>query len=151
MGTTIEETSSSDNVNAATKRYYGKVKWFNNKAGYGFITLNSSDPSDAELNNSDIFVHHSVINVKTEQYKYLVQGEYVELSLIPAKNQYKYQASDVSGVGRGNLLCESRYLNDSNKYKSNNPHPQEQWNKVSKNKKMIGEKNLKTRPVGGAL
>ena len=151
MGTTIEENSSPDNVNAATKRYSGKVKWFNNKAGYGFITLNSSDPLDAELNNSDIFVHHSVINVKTEQYKYLVQGEYVELSLISAKNQYKYQASDVSGVGRGNLLCESRYLNDSHKYKSNNPHPQEQWNKVSKNKKATGEKFLKTMPGSGGL
>ena len=129
MGTTDNE--SPDNLNTS-KRYSGKVKWFNNKAGYGFITLNSSDPVDAELNNSDIFVHHSVINVKTEQYKYLVQGEYVELSLISAKNQYKYQASDVCGVGGGNLLCESRYLNE-NKYKSNTP--QEQWNKVSKNKK----------------
>jgi cold shock CspA family protein len=130
METTDKETR--DHLNTS-KRYSGKVKWFNNKAGYGFITLNSSDPLDAGLNNIDIFVHHSVINVKTEQYKYLVQGEYVELSLIPAKNQYKYQASHVSGVGGGNLLCESRYLNDTHKYKSNNP--QEEWNKVSKNKK----------------
>ena len=130
METTDNE--SPDHLNTS-KRYSGKVKWFNNKAGYGFITLNSSDPADAELNNSDIFVHHSVINVKTEQYKYLVQGEYVELSLTSAKNQYKYQANNVSGVGGGNLLCESRYLNENNKYKSNNS--QEQWNKVSKNKR----------------
>lgn len=130
METTFKETREHLDT---SKRYSGKVKWFNNKAGYGFITLNSSNPLDEELNNSDIFVHHSVINVKTEQYKYLVQGEYVELSLIPAKNQYKYQASNVSGVGGGNLLCESRYLNDNHKYKSNNP--QEEWSKVSKNKK----------------
>lgn len=132
MGTIVEETPEQLNT---SKRYSGKVKWFNNKAGYGFITLNSSDPLDAELNNSDIFVHHSVINVKSEQYKYLVQGEYVELSLIPAKNQYKYQANNVSGVGGGNLLCESRYLNENNKYKSNNS--QEQWTSVSKNKKPL--------------
>jgi cold shock CspA family protein len=130
METTDKE--SPENVNTS-KRYSGKVKWFNNKAGYGFITLNSSDPLDAELNNSDIFVHHSVIRVQTEQYKYLVQGEYVELSLFPAKNNYKYQASDVSGVGGGNLLCVSKYLNENNKYKSNNS--QEQWNKVYKSKK----------------
>jgi cold shock CspA family protein len=115
MGTTDTETHETpempethEHLNTS-KRYSGKVKWFNNKAGYGFITLNSSDPLDAELNNSDVFVHHSVINVKTKQYKYLVQGEYVELSLIPAKNQYKYkyQANDVSGVCGGSVLCES--------------------------------------------
>jgi cold shock CspA family protein len=104
MGTTHEETPETFNTN---KRYSGKVKWFNNKAGYGFITLNSNDPVDAELNNTDIFVHHSVINVKKEQYKYLVQGEYVEFSLISAKKHHKYHASDISGVGGGTLLCES--------------------------------------------
>ena len=130
MGTTDEETHEHLNT---VKRYSGKVKWFNNKSGYGFITLNSSDPLDAELNNSDIFIHHSVIRVKSEQYKYLVQGEYVEFSLFPAKNNFKHQANDVSGVGGGNLLCESRYLNENNKYKGDNT--QEQWNHVSKNKK----------------
>ena len=31
----------------------GKVKWFNNKFGYGFIT---------NENGNDVFVHHSGIN-----------------------------------------------------------------------------------------
>ena len=48
----------------------GRVKWFNNKAGYGFITV-----TDGSRSGSDIFVHHSGINVENQQYKYLIQGE----------------------------------------------------------------------------
>lgn len=144
MGTTVTETPEYLNT---VKRYSGKVKWFNNKTGYGFITINSSDPLDVELNNTDIFVHHSVINVKNEQYKYLVQGEYVELSLLPAKNhyKYKYQANDVSGVGRGNLLCESRFLNEKQQYKSNNS--QGQWEHGSKSKKTSPLLKMKSSKV----
>ena len=44
----------------------GTVKWFNNKAGYGFITVSTGD-----MNGTDVFVHHSQIVVATQQYKYL--------------------------------------------------------------------------------
>ena len=44
----------------------GRVKWFNNKAGYGFITVTSKDH-----NGEDVFVHHTAIQVKQEQYRYL--------------------------------------------------------------------------------
>ena len=51
----------------------GRVKWFNNKAGYGFLTVSSGDEE-----GSDVFVHHTAIQVGEEQFKYLVEGEYVE-------------------------------------------------------------------------
>ena len=54
----------------STQLCNGIVKWFNNKSGYGFITLKTG-PIEG-----DIFVHHSSLSVNTEQYKYLVQGEY---------------------------------------------------------------------------
>ena len=57
-------------------RHMGRVKWFNNKAGYGFITV-TRDGTE-----TDIFVHHSDVMVVNEQYKYLVQGEYVEFIII---------------------------------------------------------------------
>jgi CspA family cold shock protein len=62
---------------AASEHLLGRVKWFNNKAGYGFITV-----TDGPKSGTDIFVHHSAINVENQQYKYLVQGEYVEFHLV---------------------------------------------------------------------
>ena len=58
------------------EKFIGRVKWFNNKAGYGFVTV-----TDGSKSGSDVFIHHSAIKVDAEQYKYLVQGEYVEFTL----------------------------------------------------------------------
>jgi CspA family cold shock protein len=87
-----------------TERYTGRVKWFNNKAGYGFITV-----TDGSKAGSDIFVHHSSIKIDTEQYKYLVQGEYVDFNLTAVtSSSHEYQAGDVSGIKGGKLMCETR-------------------------------------------
>jgi len=49
----------------------GKVKWFNNDKGFGFIEY-----SDQE----DIFVHYSAI--LSQGFKTLVEGQYVEFDLV---------------------------------------------------------------------
>ena len=49
-------------ADTATNQYVGKVKWFNNKSGYGFVTF--IDTSD--FKGKDIFAHHSSLNVKDE-------------------------------------------------------------------------------------
>lgn len=48
----------------------GKVKWFNNSKGYGFITPESG---------SDVFVHHSAI--QGDGYKSLDEGQAVEFEI----------------------------------------------------------------------
>ena len=86
------------------ERLIGRVKWFNNKAGYGFITV-----TDGGKSGSDIFVHHSFIGVSSQQYKYLVQGEYVEFSISATQNStHAFQASNVCGINGGKLMCETR-------------------------------------------
>lgn len=48
----------------------GKVKWFNDKKGYGFITPESGD---------DVFVHHKAI--QGEGFKTLAEGQDVEFEI----------------------------------------------------------------------
>ena len=49
----------------------GRVKWFNNEKGFGFIEYTE---------NEDIFVHYSTI--KQDGYKTLIEGQLVEFKLI---------------------------------------------------------------------
>ena len=49
----------------------GRVKWFNNEKGYGFIDYPGGE---------DIFVHYSAI--KQDGFKSLAEGQIVEFDLI---------------------------------------------------------------------
>ena len=87
--------------------YFGKVKWFNNKAGYGFCTVVGEEGGDRV--GEDVFVHHTGVNVSSEQYKYLVQGEYVHFTLRSSdSNSHPYQAVNLTGPWLGKLMCETR-------------------------------------------
>ena len=60
----------------------GKVKWFNNQKGYGFITPE---------NGSDVFVHYSA--VQGDGYKTLDEGQAVEFEIV--KGDKGEQATNV--------------------------------------------------------
>lgn len=51
-------------------RYEGTVKWFSDQKGYGFIL---------GADSTDIFVHHSVIQM--DGFRTLKEGEVVEYAL----------------------------------------------------------------------
>ena len=97
--------SSSSNVSSSAQRTTGRVKWFNSKTGFGFISLLGE-------NTQDIFVHHSELQVIDEQYRYLTQGEYVEFVLGRPEDTSKYEvvAKAVSGPFKGMLMCETRRI-----------------------------------------
>jgi CspA family cold shock protein len=96
--------SSSSNVSSSTQRTTGRVKWFNNKAGYGFITATTGAQA-----GTDVFAHHSGLAVSSQQYRYLVQGEYVEFQMNSVEGgTHRFQAADITGIGRGMLMCETR-------------------------------------------
>lgn len=102
-------SSSDSNVSTSSSnvKYTGVVKWFNNKAGFGFITM----LDDGEHKNKDIFVHYSSIQVANSQYKYLVKGEYVDFELVHTTTpsaEHEFFASAVSGIKGGLLMCETR-------------------------------------------
>lgn len=56
----------------------GRVKWFNNDKGYGFIEYKE---------NEDVFVHYSAIEL--EGYKTLSEGQLVEFKLVETSKGYQ--------------------------------------------------------------
>lgn len=50
---------------------HGKVKWFNNEKGFGFISVEGND---------DVFVHFSAI--EGDGFKTLEEGQEVEFSIV---------------------------------------------------------------------
>jgi cold shock CspA family protein len=103
-------------INTSPNRRLGRVKWFNNKAGYGFLKV----VEDNGVESEDVFVHHSVIKVAKEQFRYLVQGEYIDFTIgLLETGQHKFQATEVSGVNGCKLMCETR--NEAYASRQNNP------------------------------
>ena len=64
-------------------RLSGKVKWFDNKLGYGFIKQDSGE---------EIFVHYS--KIRGDGYKSLKEGQNVEFEVIQSP-EGRTQAGDV--------------------------------------------------------
>ena len=56
----------------------GRVKWFNNDKGYGFIDYKT---------DADVFVHYSAIDL--DGYKTLAEGQLVEFKLIETSKGYQ--------------------------------------------------------------
>jgi cold shock CspA family protein len=118
-----QQAGTNCNITTVT----GRVKWFNNKAGYGFLTTVSDSKE-----GGDVFVHHSAIQTKDEQYNYLVQGEYVWFNTETVANKtHEVQASNVRGVYDGPLMCETRTLNTKE---------EDGWKSVKRTKGYRGKK-----------
>jgi CspA family cold shock protein len=56
----------------------GKVKWFNNKKGFGFI---------AQESGQDVFVHHT--SILGGGYRTLNEGEVVTFEAVPSERGLK--------------------------------------------------------------
>lgn len=102
-----------------TTKHIGQVKWFNNKIGYGFITL-----IEGNKKVRDIFVHHQNIQPLESNYRTLKLGEYVHFSIddIPksfhentVEGEHKEQAISVTGINGLELQCDFLYRNNLNK------------------------------------
>lgn len=96
METSLVEEKVYDSVVGS---YIGQCKWFSDKLGYGFITI-----QDGDMKGKDIFVHHSGIKPRNSNYKTLKKGEYINFSITNGDNGL--QAVDITGIGGGTLMCD---------------------------------------------
>ena len=95
----------------SSDRLTGSVKWFNNKAGYGFVTVKGGDHD-----GKDVFAHYSAIKVVDDQFRYLVQGEYIEFDLTKDESgKHDFVVSNISGIKGGSLMCEVQRVNEAAK------------------------------------
>lgn len=69
----------------------GKVKWFNNEKGYGFIEYKDGE---------DIFVHYT--SIRKSGYKSLAESQYVEFDLVHTEKGL--QAINVVCVNEATLV-----------------------------------------------
>lgn len=105
----LDEVVDRDTVGIHT----GQVKWFNDKLGYGFITLcgptdsvfSMEDDTPVTLDGGrDVFVHHSGVRPVNSNFHSLRKGEYTSFNMMHGQNGP--QAIDVTGIGGGTLMCD---------------------------------------------
>jgi cold shock CspA family protein len=132
----------SDTPETQQSKFIGQVKWFNNKAGYGFITINNG-----EHVGKDIFTHYSNIKSSNDQlYKYLIQGEYVEFEINKSDNEkHEFQATNISGINCGPLMCETRRSvrsYDNSEHEVNRRYQTKSTDKPSDVKRISGDEEF---------
>lgn len=109
QSSSIETSSATQKVDYDNSKFYlGSVKWFNNKKGYGYVTV-----KEGPLAKEDIFTHHTSINIPEGKYRYLVAGEYVHIQVKDYDgDNHLYQASSIKApCDDGLIMCEVRSLN----------------------------------------
>lgn len=85
-----------------SSRQSGRVKWFDNRKGYGFVNNLS--------NNAEVFVHHTGLKSQNGVFRTLFPGEYIEFDIFHDSQTQPYRdyAINVTGVQGGSLLCENQ-------------------------------------------
>lgn len=89
----------------------GKVKWFNNAKGYGFILADQSEDSSLDSGGIDLFAHYSAIEM--DGYKTLKAGQDVCFDI--TEGPKGLQATNIRGLEDqgGEILAGERSAVDS--------------------------------------
>jgi cold shock CspA family protein len=115
-------------------RLIGQVKWFDNGKNFGFIIVRT----EGEHLDKNIFVHQ--LNIRANGYRKLHKGEYIEFSYTEntneaTKERHPYQATDVSGILNGPLMCD--FENENSNENSNEGFRKVQPKKRRPNNKKV--------------
>lgn len=92
----------------------GKVKWFSNVKGYGFL--------EKEGMTQDIFVHYS--SIQGEGYKTLNEGEEVSFDVV--QGEKGPQAANVVRIGKGSKPAGGEQKAAKPEANATSPQPSEE-------------------------
>ena len=131
----------------------GKVKWFNNAKGYGFII---ADEDNSDLANEDLFAHFSAI--KMEGYRTLKAGQRVLFQAQPSGKGF--HAVDIVPIDEsGNPIVHSDQNQSRSAEEANTdskasggdgkPSIQQSLNETTADGHHIASKEKKSDPVKG--
>lgn len=105
------DKKDSSNREYSEQNVIGKVKWFNVKAGFGFINRND--------NGLDVYAHYSAIVNKNPNHRVrsLADGELVQFNIIEGSKGS--EASDITGLD-GTSVQGSEYARPKTQTRANN-------------------------------
>ncbi|CAF0712997.1 unnamed protein product [Brachionus calyciflorus] len=91
----INRLETSTNKNYIEENVLGKVKWFNVKAGFGFISRDE--------NGQDVYAHYTAISKKNPEHRVrsLADGESVKFNIVEGTKGL--EASDITGADGGHV------------------------------------------------
>lgn len=99
---------SEDQSDTNVQRIIGRVKFFNSRRGFGFITGDVFDPVAAQR---DYFFHFASVEPQSDNYKvFLRTNEYVEFELKETDNtdsSKRFVATAITGLNNGPLLMDA--------------------------------------------
>lgn len=124
------DKKDSSNKDYSEQNVVGKVKWFNVKAGFGFINRND--------NGQDVYAHYSAIINKNPNHRVrsLADGELVQFNIVEGSKGA--EASDITGLD-GRPVQGSEYarpkttLTRSNSERANSADPKTSSRKLNEN------------------
>ena len=91
------------------ERCIGQVKFFDKTKGFGFLNIIYTVEKDKEFIGKDIYIHQKHIKPTSNIFGYLEKNEYVEFDIVNDDKKNTIQASNVTGLKRGSLLCDANY------------------------------------------
>ncbi len=85
----------------------GKVKWFNNAKGFGFINTDAREGRDEDGKDIDFFAHYSAIEM--DGYKTLKAGQAVNFEIVQGpKGLHAVKITSVEVASAPSLDCHGK-------------------------------------------
>jgi len=103
-----QQSNTPNTIQRVPQTHSGRCKWFSNRLGYGFITIDTRE--EGSSTPEDVFIHQTNVHPSSSTFRTLYQGEYLSFAL--SSTDGSWQAVSVTGINGGPLLCDAQRRRD---------------------------------------